>query len=155
MKLKLPAFLETWIVKFALSKSGPYLQKAVTLLAAYLVSLLANKIPGIETYVNEATITGIIWIILDSLLHMIPSDIIKKYGKEIQTTLVNAGADVKIDGLVLSKTTAAIDDNTYPTPVTSLKKVVPKVIPASRNSQTNKSASPKKRKINIPAKFSR
>lgn len=122
MKLKLPAFLETWIVKFALSKSGPYLQKAITLLAAYLVSFLAQKIPGIEAYLNEATITGLLWVVIDSLYNMLPADIIKKYGRDIQGILVESGKPVKVDGLALSKTTEAISEAFFPAQKVQVRK---------------------------------
>jgi hypothetical protein len=125
MNIKLPAFLETWIVKFALSKSGPYIQKGLTLFAAYLVSLLADKVPGIELYLNEATITGILWVVIDSLYTMIPADIIKRYGKEIQGTLVSVGMPVKVDGLALSKTTAAIEEMIVPAQKVEVRKATP------------------------------
>ena len=154
MKLKLPAFLETWIVKFALSKSGPNIQKAITLLAAYLVSFLADKIPGIELYLNEAAITGILWVVIDSIYNMLPADIIKRYGRDIQETLVLSGQPVKVDGLALSKTTAAISEAFFPAQkvevrkATAVKKNTPvkaavKSAPAPKRSSFKKPGSKK------------
>lgn len=126
MKIKLPAFIETYIVKFALSKSGPFLQKGISLLAAYLVAVLSQKVPGLEQHLNVAVVTGIIWTVVDSLLNLLPSDIIKRYGRDIQSSLVAAGKPVVVDGLALSKTTeaaiAVIDKNKVITPVKQSQK---------------------------------
>lgn len=110
MKLKLPSFIETYIVKFALSKSGPFIQKGVSLLAAYLVALLSQKVPGIEAHLDVAVVTGIIWTVIDSLINLLPSNIIKRYGQDIQTSLALAGKPLKIDGLALSKTAEAANE---------------------------------------------
>ena len=125
MKFKLPPFLETWVVKFALSKTGPYIQKAITLLAAYLVSFLADKIPGIESYLNEAAVTGILWVVIDSLYNMLPADIIKRYGRNIQEILVESGKPVKVDGLALSKTTQAVSEAFFPATKVEVRKAIP------------------------------
>ena len=131
MKIKLPPFIETFIVKFALSKSGPFIQKGVALLAAYLVAFFADKVPGLEAHLNVTVITGILWAVIDNLMSLIPSEIIKRYGIEIQTAFKQAGQPVKIDGLVLSKTADAAamlaaakktaSKNTEPTKVASWK----------------------------------
>lgn len=146
MKIKLPAFLETWIVKFALSKAGPYVQKGITLFAAYLVSFLADKIPGIELYLNEAAITGILWVVIDSLYNMIPADIIKRYGRDIQETLVLSGKPVKVDGLALSKTTAAISEAFFP----AAKVEVRKAIPVKKTTTSKKAPIPKRNSFKKP-----
>jgi hypothetical protein len=147
MKFKLPAFLETWIVKFALSKTGPYVQKAITLFAAYLVSFLADKIPGIEMYLNEAAITGILWVVIDSLYGMLPADIIKKYGRNIQEVLVESGKPVKVDGLALSKTTEAISEAFFPATKVEVRKAIPvKKSPVKAASKKITSKNPKIRK---------
>jgi hypothetical protein len=110
MKLKLPSFIETYIVKFALSKSGPFIQKGVSLLAAYLVALLSQKVPGLEAHLDVAVITGIIWAVIDSLINLLPSDIIKRYGANIQLSLATAGKPLNIDGLALAKTAEAASE---------------------------------------------
>ena len=144
MKIKLPVFLETWIVRFALSKSGPYIQKGVTLFAAYLVSFLADKIPGIELYLNEAAITGILWVVIDSLYNMIPADIIKRYGRDIQETLVLSGKPLKVDGLALSKTTEAISEAFFPAAKVEVRKAISvRKTPASKKNSFRKPGSKK------------
>ena len=52
MKIKLPEFLETAIVRMAISKSGPLVTKGVTALIAAIVAFLAQKLPGAEIYLN-------------------------------------------------------------------------------------------------------
>jgi hypothetical protein len=108
MKLKLPSFVETFIVKIALGKLGPYLQKGISFAAAAIVAYLAAKIPNSGDFINTTVVTGLLWAIIDGLVGLIPANIIKKYGEEIQSTLVKAGRPVKIDGLALSKTSEAL-----------------------------------------------
>jgi hypothetical protein len=108
MKLKLPSFIETFVVKMALGKLGPYLQKGVSFAAAAIVAYLAAKIPNSGDFINTTVVTGLMWAIIDGLVGLIPASIIKKYGEEIQSTLVKAGRPVKIDGLALSKTSEAL-----------------------------------------------
>jgi len=108
MSLSLPPAVETAIVKAALSKSGPIIQKGVAFAAAAIATLLAKEIPGIDQYINTPVLIGVIWTIVDAGLNAIPNTIIKKYNTEIQTVLVSAGANIKVDGLALSNTTAAV-----------------------------------------------
>jgi len=105
--MKIPDFLETYIVRFAISKSGPLLTKAITALVATAVAFLAQKLPGIEFYLNEYVLTGIIWVFLDYLYGLIPVNIEKKYGREIQKALNDKGAELKVDGFIGPKTVKA------------------------------------------------
>jgi hypothetical protein len=106
--MKLPDFLETFIVKTAISKSGPFLTKAITAIVAGIIAFLAQKLPGVEVYLNEYVITGILWVGIDYLYSLVPANIQKKYGKEIQTVLNEQGAKVDIDGYVGPQTVKAI-----------------------------------------------
>jgi len=108
MKLQLPSFVETFVVKMALGRLGPYIQKGVSFAAAIIVTYLAAKIPNSGDFINPTVVTGLLWAIIDGLVGLIPSNIIKKYGTEIQATLAKAGRPVKIDGLALSKTSEAL-----------------------------------------------
>ena len=107
MKIKLPEFVETAVVRIAISKSGPLVTKAVTALVASVIAVLAQKLPGAEIYLNEYVLTGILWVLVDYAYGLIPATITKKYGKEIQQMLNDAGATVKIDGYVGPKTLQA------------------------------------------------
>jgi hypothetical protein len=107
MKIKLPDFLETAIVKMAISKSGPLVTKGVTALVASAVAVLAQKLPGVEVYLNEYVLTGILWILVDYAYGLVPANISKKYGKEIQQMLNDAGATVDVDGYVGPQTVQA------------------------------------------------
>lgn len=108
MKLQLPSFVETFVVKMALSRLGPYIQKGVSFAAAVIVTYLAAKIPNSGDFINTTVVTGLLWAIIDGLVGLIPANIIKKYGTEIQATLAKAGRPVKVDGLALSKTSEAL-----------------------------------------------
>ena len=107
MKVKLPDFLETYVVKFAISKSGPLVTKTITALVATVIAFLAQKLPGIEFYLNEYVLTGIVWVFLDYAYGMIPVNIEKKYGREIQKALNDKGAELKVDGFIGPKTVKA------------------------------------------------
>jgi len=107
MKIKLPDFLETAIVKMAISKSGPLVTKGVTALVASAVAILAQKLPGVEVYLNEYVLTGILWVLVDYAYGLVPANISKKYGKEIQQMLNDAGATVDVDGYVGPQTVQA------------------------------------------------
>lgn len=108
MKLQLPSFIETFVVKMALGRLGPYIQKGVSFAAAIIVAYLAAKIPNSGDFINPTVVTGLLWAIIDGLVGLIPANIIKKYGTEIQATLAKSGRPVKIDGLALSKTSEAL-----------------------------------------------
>jgi len=108
MKLQLPSFVETFVVKMALGRLGPYIQKGVSFAAAIIVTYLAAKIPNSGDFINPTVVTGLLWAIIDGLVGLIPANIIKKYGAEIQATLAKSGRPVKIDGLALSKTSEAL-----------------------------------------------
>lgn len=102
--MKLPSFLETLIVKMAINKSGPFITKAVTAIVAAAVAFIAQKIPGLEAYLNETILTGILWLLIDYAYGLIPQTIKERYGKELQETLNENGAGLKIDGYVGPKT---------------------------------------------------
>ena len=101
---------------------------------------MADKIPGIELYLNEAAITGMLWVVIDSLYNMIPADIIKRYGRDIQETLVLSGKPVKVDGLALSRTTEAISEAFFP----AAKVEVRKAIPVKKTTTFKKAPAPKR-----------
>ena len=108
MGFSFPPEVEKALVQSALSKTGQFLQKTVSLAAAAGVTYLAKKIPGADQYIDTPFLVGVIWAVADTLLNAIPATIIKKYNTEIQTVLVSAGSNIKVDGLALSNTTAAV-----------------------------------------------
>lgn len=115
--MALPSSVQTMVVNLALSKSGPYLQKVISLAAAAGAAYLAKKIPGIDQYINTPVLIGIIWTLIDSVLNAVPAGIIKQYGVQIQTVLNSAGANIKVDGLSLANTTTAIENLANPNTV--------------------------------------
>jgi len=110
--MKLPEFLETKIVNIFLSRGGSLLQKGVSLAVAAVVAYLAQKLPGSEQYLNEAVVTGVVWVVADWLISLLPANIIQKYGAAIQKTLNDAGANIKVDGKPLAQTAAATKEVT-------------------------------------------
>jgi hypothetical protein len=84
--MKLPKFLERQIVKLVLKRSGPYVQKLITLGAAAGAAALAKQIPGAEQIITPELLALLLWVILDALVTNIPGEILTKYGKEIQST---------------------------------------------------------------------
>jgi hypothetical protein len=112
--MKLPEFAESFIVRMAISKSGPLFMKAATGIIAAAVAFLAQKIPGIEVYLNEYVLTGIFWFIIDYAYGLIPEAIKKKYGKEMQEVLNQNGANIPIDGYVGPETVKAATQKIKP-----------------------------------------
>jgi hypothetical protein len=108
------AFLERQLVRLLLSRGGPLLQKLVTGAAAAALTYIASK-TGLDIRalgINEAALAGIIWGILDIAVTRLPANIIKDYGKQIQTLLnsYGKGTQVKVDGYVGPVTVAAAAD---------------------------------------------
>lgn len=102
--MNLPPFLESFIVKMAINKSGPFITKITTGIVAAIIAFLAQKVPGLEAYLNETVLTGILWLVIDYAYTLIPISIKQKYGKELQEVLNENGAGLKIDGYVGPKT---------------------------------------------------
>jgi len=112
--MRLPEFAESFVVKMAISKSGPLIIKATTALVAAIIATLAQKVPGIEIYLNEYVLTGILWVGIDYLYDLLPASIRQKYGKELQNVLNQNGAGVKIDGYVGPQTLKAVSEKIKP-----------------------------------------
>jgi hypothetical protein len=107
--MKLPAFIEKQLVKIALSKGGPYLQKGVTLAAAFLLAKLAELVPGAAEIITPEVLTGVLWLVIDAVVQKLPAAVIKTYGKELQAVLNHKGASLNEDGFVGPKTVAAAE----------------------------------------------
>jgi len=105
--MKIPDFVEGFVVKMAISRSGPLIMKATTGVVAAAVAFLAQKVPGLEVYLNEYVLTGILWMLIDYAYGLIPESILKKYGREMQEVLNQNGANVRVDGYVGPKTVKA------------------------------------------------
>jgi hypothetical protein len=104
--MKLPPFIENIVIRMALSRLGPLITKGITAAAAAAVAYLATKVPGTEQYVNEYVLTGLFWWLLDFAYGKLPTEIQKRYGKELQELLNSRGGDLKVDGYVGPKTVA-------------------------------------------------
>ena len=112
--MKLPKFAESFLVKMAISKSGPLVMKATTGVVAAVVAYLAQKVPGAEMYLNEYVLTGLLWVGIDYLYGLLPEAVKKQYGKELQAILNENGANVKIDGYVGPETLKAVSEKIKP-----------------------------------------
>jgi hypothetical protein len=97
-------FIERQLVRLLLSRGGPILQKLVTGAAAAALTYIATK-SGLDIRalgLNEAVIAGIIWGILDIAVTKLPANILKDYGRQIQSLLNThgRGQHLKLDGYV-------------------------------------------------------
>jgi hypothetical protein len=97
-------FLERQLVRLLLSRGGPILQKLVTGAAAAALTYIATK-TGLDVRslgLNEAVLAGVIWGVLDIALTKLPANIIRDYGKQIQSLLNTngRGQHLKLDGFV-------------------------------------------------------
>jgi hypothetical protein len=103
----MPPFFQHWVVSLALSRSGPVLLKAVTAAAAFGSAKAAFLIPGLNQVITPEVLTGVLWCVIDAAVNRLPASILTEYGKDIQTSLNVAGANLKVDGIPLAKTAAA------------------------------------------------
>ncbi len=100
-QMKLPSFIEGYIVKLAISRSGAFLTKAINGMIAAAVTYLAAKVPGAEQYINEYVLTGLLFLLIDYLYSLIPQEIQKRFGKELQAAINSLrGTHLKTDGYV-------------------------------------------------------
>lgn len=107
--MKLPSFIESYIVKLAISRSGSFLTKTVNGVVAAALAYLATKVPGSEKYLNEYVLTGLLFLVVDYLYALIPQEIQKRYGKELQEILNRLRAtNLKTDGYVGPVTVEAV-----------------------------------------------
>jgi len=96
------AFIERQLVRLLLSRGGPILQKAVTGIAAAALTYIATK-TGLDLSalgLSEAVIAGVIWGIIDIAVTKLPANILRDYGRQIQSVLNDYGAGLKTDGYV-------------------------------------------------------
>ena len=101
-------WFEKYVVKLLLSRSGPFIQKAITGAAAAALTYAASKLGFDLTVfgVTQEVVVAVIWGIIDVAVTKLPADIIREYGTQIQN-LLNAysqGAQLKVDGFVGPKT---------------------------------------------------
>jgi hypothetical protein len=97
-------FIERQLVRLLLSRGGPILQKLVTGAAAAAITYIARQ-TGLDIAalgVNEVVVAGIVWGILDIAVTKLPANILKDYGKQIQSLLNThgRGQHLKLDGYV-------------------------------------------------------
>jgi hypothetical protein len=100
--------IQTFIVRLALSKGGPLLITLISAFAAYLSVQAAKFAPGLEEILTPEILAAVVFLTVNEILSYLPSKVLKDYGKQIQTLLNEAGAKLKVDGIVLVKTTEAV-----------------------------------------------
>jgi hypothetical protein len=101
---RMKTFIEKQLVRLLLSRGGPILQKLVTGAAAAAITYIARQ-TGLDIAalgVNEVVVAGIVWGILDIAVTKLPANIIRDYGKQIQSLLNThgRGQHLKLDGYV-------------------------------------------------------
>lgn len=100
--------IQKFLVQLALSKGGPLLINLVSALAAYLSVKAAKFLPGSETILTPEIIAALVFLAVNEVLSYLPVRVLKDYGRQIQVLLNEAGASLKVDGIVLVKTAEAV-----------------------------------------------
>jgi hypothetical protein len=100
--------IQQLIVRLALSKGGPLVINLISALAAFLSVKAAKLLPGSEAIFTPEIIAALVFLIVNEVLSYLPSKVLKDYGKQVQTLLNEAGASLKVDGVVLVKTAEAV-----------------------------------------------
>jgi len=103
-------WIQTLIVRMFLSKGGPLAINLISALAAYASVQASKYIPDADKLITPELVAGFTFLAVSELVSMLPAKILKTYGKQIQTVLNDAGASLKVDGVVLVKTAAAVTD---------------------------------------------
>jgi hypothetical protein len=103
-------WFEKYVVKLLLSRSGPFIQKAITGLAAAVLTYAATKLGFDVTSfgITQEVVVAVLWGIIDIAVTKLPADIIREYGAQIQKLLntYSTGSQLKVDGFVGPKTLA-------------------------------------------------
>ena len=106
--------LQVAVVRLFLSRSGPLLVNLISALAAWISVQAAKHVPNIDQLLTPELIAGAVFLIASDVLSMLPTRVLKEYGKQIQTVLNDAGAHLKVDGVVLVKTAQAVENTVGP-----------------------------------------
>ena len=101
--------LQVTIVRLFLSRSGPLVVNLISALAAWLSVQAAKHVPQLDQLLTPELLAGAVFLIVSDILSMLPAKVLKDYGKQIQTVLNDAGAQLKVDGVVLVKTAQAVE----------------------------------------------
>ena len=106
--------IQQLLVRLALSKGGPLAINLISALAAFLSVKAAQMLPGSEQILTPEIIAALVFLIVNEVLSYLPSKVLKDYGKQVQTLLNEAGASLKVDGVVLVKTAEAVKQVSHP-----------------------------------------
>lgn len=106
--------IQSWLVRAFLSKSGPLLVNLISALAAWASIQAAKHVPEIDTVLTPELLAAVVFLAVSEMLSMLPIKVVKEYGKQIQTALNEAGASLKVDGIVLVKTAQALQTKVTP-----------------------------------------
>jgi len=106
--------IQSWLVRAFLSKSGPLLVNIISALAAWASIQAAKHVPAIDTLLTPDLLAAVVFLAVSEILSMLPINVVKQYGKQIQTALNEAGASLKVDGVVLVKTAQALETKVTP-----------------------------------------
>lgn len=106
--------IKTLAARIFLSKSGPLLVNLISALAAWASVQAAKHVPEIDTLLTPELLAAVVFLAVSEILSMLPIKVVKEYGKQIQTALNEAGASLKVDGIVLVKTAQALQTKVTP-----------------------------------------
>lgn len=106
--MKIPSFLQKSIVKLILGKLGPETQKAITVVVSAAIAWLATRLPGVEQHLTPEVLTGLIWLVLDTVVTKLAAGPLKKYALELQEFLNNNGAKIDEDKFIGPVTVEAV-----------------------------------------------
>ncbi len=105
--MKIPKFAEKLVVKLILSKAGPAVQKGITVAVSASLAWLATRLPGAENYLTPEVLTGLIWVVLDTVVIKLAAGPLKEHALALQKFLNDNGADIPEDKYVGAVTVEA------------------------------------------------
>jgi len=96
----IPSFAKEIVVKLILSKSGPFIQKGITAAAAFVVTWLSTKLPGVESSLTPDVIAGLLWLAFDTVATKLAAGPLKEYAGQLQEIVAENGVNVKRDNYI-------------------------------------------------------
>ena len=101
--------MRNWIISFLVSKLGTWLAPLISGAIAFGVNWLTTIDPSMASHINQPSLVTFVWVAMMHVINWITNKYLTQDAKAIQTALVKAGANLKIDGWVGDQTVLAIE----------------------------------------------
>jgi len=108
----IPEPIRNRIIQFLVSKAGGLLVPWIAGAVAIGVSKLTPFMPEAVSTIDQSSVVTFIWLALMALVNYATNHWLTKYSKVIQTSLVQTGAKLHVDGWIGDETLDAFEAHT-------------------------------------------